>query len=152
MSLLGEFAIKCATKLLKKYRDKYPNLKGLLVARNIIPQSSADSQLQVGDILLEINDQDAVNFTQLASALNQHVGQVIKINVIRRGQAMSLNVQVDDLHHLSPQTIVKFDGSIFHTLSYQQARHFHHPIAGVYLANSGGSLKKPGVPGKSVIT
>ncbi|GLX86160.1 hypothetical protein tloyanaT_24130 [Thalassotalea loyana] len=136
----------------KKYRDKYPSLKGLLVARNIIPQSSADSQLQVGDILLEINDQDAVNFTQLASALNQHVGQVIKINVIRRGQAMSLNVQVDDLHDLSPQTIVKFDGSIFHTLSYQQARHFNKPIEGVYVANSGGSFKKAGVPDKSVIT
>lgn len=136
----------------KHYREKYPDLKGLLVARKIIPENFDDQQLQVGDILLKVNQQDTVNFTQLENILNDHVEMEVEIELVRRGETVTSIVKVDDLHALNPTKLVKFDGSIFHNLSYQQARHFNKPIEGVYVASSGGSFKKAGVPDNSVIT
>ena len=136
----------------QRYRQQYPDLKGLLVVRHIIPKSHADEKLKVGDILLNINQQDVINFSQLEHHFNAHVGQEIELTVIRQHEQLSFNVTVDDLQTLSPQSIVQFDGSIFHTLSYQQARHFNKPIQGVYVASSSSSFNKAGVPTHSVIT
>ena len=140
------------SELEQRYREQYPDLKGLLVVRHIIPQSNADEKLKVGDILLSINQQNVINFSQLEHNLNVNVGRNIEVTVIRQNEQHSFNIAVDDLQTLSPQSIVRFDGSTFHTLSYQQARHFNKPIQGVYVARSSSSFSKAGVPSHGVIT
>lgn len=136
----------------KKYRDSFPNLLGLLVVNSIIPDSSADSSLEVGDILLAVNDQLVAEFSALESKINDNVNQSINLSILRRGESLSLEVNVDDLYEITPTAFLKFDGGIFHNLSYQQARHFNKPIKGVYVAISAGSFKQAGVPNKTVIT
>jgi S1-C subfamily serine protease len=135
----------------REFRSAYPNLKGLLVVNSLIPDSSADAQLEVGDILLRINQQRTASFSELEETLNANVGKNIDIQVLRQGELFEYTLYVDDLHRLTPQSLVKFDGSIFHDLSYQQARHFNKPIEGVYVAASNGYFSRAGVPNRSVI-
>lgn len=136
----------------KKYRDQFPDLLGLLVVKSIIPKSSSASSLAVGDILLAINEQLIAEFSTLESSLNNNVNQGINLSVLRRGEALSVSVNVDDLATITPSAFLKFDGGIFHNLSYQQARHFNKPVKGVFVANSAGSFNQAGVPHKSIIT
>ncbi len=133
------------------YRKSYPDQKGLLVVRKIIPSGLPDSRLSVGDILLEINDQDAANFDQLEAYLNRHVGKNIRLKVLRQGEELEITQEVADLHKLNPRSLVKFDGGVFHNLSYQQARHLNKPIEGVYSATVGGYFSRAGLPNRSVI-
>lgn len=135
-----------------KYRNQFPELSGLLVVKSIIPESSAASSLEVGDILLSINEQSIAEFSTLESSLNSHVNNSINLSVLRRGEVLSISVSVDDLDTMMPLSFLKFDGGIFHDLSYQQARHFNKPIKGVYVAVSSGSFKQAGVPNNSLIT
>ena len=41
---------------------------------------------------------------------------------------------------------------MFHKLSYQQARHFYRPVAGVYVANPGYVFGKAAIPRGSIVT
>ncbi|WNC67821.1 trypsin-like peptidase domain-containing protein [Thalassotalea nanhaiensis] len=135
-----------------KYRNQFPELPGLLVVKSIIPESSAASSLEVGDILLSINEQSLADFSALENSLNSHVNKTINLSVLRRGEVLSTSIIVDDLDMMMPLSFLKFDGGIFHNLSYQQARHFNKPIKGVYVAVSAGSFSNAGVPNKSLIT
>ncbi|MDU0111944.1 PDZ domain-containing protein [Psychrosphaera aquimarina] len=135
-----------------KYREQFPDVLGLLVVNSIIPESSASKSLEVGDILLDLNGQSIAEFSTLETNINNNVGQSIKLAVLRRGELLSLQVDVDDLDTITPSSYLKFDGGIFHNLSYQQARHYNKPIKGVYVANSAGSFKHAGLPHNSVIT
>ncbi|NQZ22499.1 MAG: PDZ domain-containing protein [Colwellia sp.] len=135
-----------------KYRAKFPETLGLLVVKSIIPDSSAASALEVGDILLTINEQEIADFSTFESRINNNVNQSINLSVLRRGEVLSVSVKVTDLNTITPSAFLKFDGGVFHNLSYQQARHFNKPITGVYVAISAGSFKQAGVPHKSVIT
>lgn len=135
----------------REFRNAYPNLKGLLVVNSLIPESSAEAHLEVGDILLQINQQRTASFAELEDTLNANVGKNIDMQVLRQGEIFEFSLFVDDLHTLTPQSLVKFDGSIFHNLSYQQARHFNKPIEGVYVAASNGYFSRAGVPNRSVI-
>jgi len=135
-----------------QYRTQFPDLSGLLVVKSIIPDSSASKVLAVGDILLAINGQETAEFSALETRINSHVAQAINVDILRRGQVMSVSVEVSDLEAITPSAFLKFDGGIFHDLSYQQARHFNKPIKGVYVAISAGSFNQAGIPHRSVIT
>jgi len=135
-----------------KYRNEFPELSGLLVVKSIIPESSAAAYLSVGDILLSINGQPVAEFSTLETRLNEQVDNSVIVSVLRNGDELSVAINVDDLNTISPLSYLKFDGAIFHNLSYQQARHFNKPIKGVYVAGTSGSFKQAGIPRKSLIT
>ncbi|WP_371378319.1 trypsin-like peptidase domain-containing protein [Thalassotalea aquiviva] len=135
-----------------EYRNKYQNLKGLLVIESIIPQSSAADVLAIGDILLSINQQSVVDFIALETQLNAHVNQSIEAEILRAGQSLTVRLTVNDLQQLSPAAYLEFDGSIYHTLSYQQARHFNKPVQGVYVAFAGAALQRAGINNHNVLT
>jgi len=135
-----------------EYRDDFPNILGLLVVNSIIPDSSAANSLEVGDILLAINEQSIIDFLTLETSMNNNVNKSINLSVLRRGEKLSVAVNVHDLDTITPSAFLKFDGGVFHNLSYQQARHFNKAIKGVYVAASMGSFKYAGVPRQSVIT
>ncbi|WP_440876981.1 trypsin-like peptidase domain-containing protein [Thalassotalea sp. PLHSN55] len=139
-------------ELEQKYRHNYPELKGLLVARAIIPQSEASKSLAVGDILLSINEEEITNFSLLESMLNDNVDKNISADILRNGQLLTVQITVDDLDTITPNSLVQFNGGIFHNLSYQQARHYNKPISGVYVASSVSNFYQAGVPNRSVIT
>lgn len=135
-----------------QFRTLAPDIKGLLVVDQMIPDSDAATKLAVGDILLSINQETITDFITLEKQLNQHVQQTIELEVLRAAKPITVTITVDDLNAITPTAYVKFDNSVFHNLSYQQARHYNKPVSGVFVAYAGASFKRAGIQNYSVIT
>ena len=65
---------------------------------------------------------------------------------------MTEEVDVADLHAVSPDEFLEFGDAIVHDLSYQQARHYNREISGVYVANPGYMLSRSAIPRGAVIS
>ncbi len=129
---------------------------GLLVVRRSLPGSQAHKLLKSGDIIIKgskINEKLSWlrRFDELESLLDKSVNKKIKLLVERNGRPVELSIKVDDLHGLTPDKYLTFGQAIVHNLSYQQARHLHRPVEGVYVAQSGYLLSTAGVPRGAVI-
>lgn len=135
-----------------QFRKNYPNIKGLFSVNAIVPNSSADEVLAVGDVLLSLNNLPIVDFNTLNQQLNNHVNENLDISVLRRGEKITKQVNVSSLYDITPTSYLRFDNSIFHDLSYQQARHINQPIQGVYVAAMGLALQRAGINRGNVIT
>ncbi len=136
----------------ERYRQIDPTSNGMLVVKSIIPDSPASETLEIGDVLLSINEKPTINFLNLESELNKNVNQPLQLEVLRRGLSLSFQVEVSDLESISPKSYLKFDDSVFHNISYQQARHFNRKVEGVYVARSAAAFSRAGIDQQSLIT
>ena len=50
------------------------------------------------------------------------MGATVAVTVMRGGKALCRTLRVQDLHALSPTSLLEAGGCCFHELSYQQAR------------------------------
>ncbi len=133
-------------------RKTNPELTGMLTVEQVITDSPADGNLQPGDILVRIDGQLVTGFVPLAATLDGNVGRSIEIELERGGRNLSVEVDVSDLHAITPDEFLHFGDAIVNDLSYQQARHYNRPLAGVYVANPGYMLSKAAIPRGAVIT
>ena len=133
-------------------RKAFPDNTGMLVVDQIQPGSPAFAQLQTGDILISVEGRSITTFEPLESLLDESIGKPLTLAVQRGGSTRSMQVQVTDLDRISPASYLEFGDAVVHDLSYQQARHFNLPIAGVYVANPGYSLAAAGIPRGALIT
>ena len=133
-------------------RSEHPEQTGMLAVQQVIPGSSADGQLESGDILLRINGELITEFVPLAEILDDNVGQEITVEVERGGKNLEMKVRVTDLHSVTPDEFVEFGDAIVNNLSYQQARHYNREVSGIYVANPGYMLSKSAIPRGAVIT
>ncbi len=133
-------------------RTTFPEQTGMLVVDQVIPGSPADGQLEVGDILVRVNGELVSEFVPLAAALDDSVGEVIRLELERGGRSVKHEIVVSDLHAISPDEFIEFGDAIVNELSYQQARHYNLPVAGVYVANPGYLLSRAAIPRGAVIT
>ncbi len=129
---------------------------GLLVVQHILPGSAADGVLMSGDILLKAAPageklQWMRRFDEFEALLDAQVGEKIRLLVERAGEPVQIDIQVDDLHAITPDRYLSFGEAIVHNLSYQQARHLNRPLQGVYVAQPGYVFSTAGVPGGAVI-
>ena len=128
-----------------------PDGRGLLVVKGVISGSPADVHLQVGDVLIEVADSLITDFEELADVLDESVGQLVRVSVERAGVAREVEIPVSDLHEITPREYVTIGGTILHPLSYQQARHYGRPIAGIYVAENDYMLQAGGVNAFGII-
>jgi S1-C subfamily serine protease len=135
-----------------KYRQLFPQQTGMLVVGDTIRGSRADDALRIGDVLLEINSKAIATFVPLEEILDDHVGQQVALTIERNGQLVEFDIEVTDLHVITPSEYIQFGGGVFNHLSYQQAWHINKPISGVYVAAPGYVLQTAGIPSRSVIT
>jgi pro-apoptotic serine protease NMA111 len=133
-------------------RKKFPNQTGMLVASEVQPGSAAAKVLESGDILLRINGEYVTTFDPLEEVLDDSVGKTIKIEYRRGTQTLSADVRVEDLYDITPDSYLSFSDGVVHTLSWQMARHYNKPVAGVFVASAGYALGAAGVPRGAVIT
>lgn len=133
-------------------RQRFPSDTGMLVVKEVQPGSQADGVLQPGDILLRLNGQLVNQFDPVAAVLDDSVGAPVRLDLSRGGQVVPAELRVDDLHAITPSSYLEFGDAIVHTLSFQQARHFHRPVRGAYVANPGYVLGAVGVPRAAVVT
>jgi S1-C subfamily serine protease len=135
-----------------RVRELNPRQTGLLVVEQVIPESPASSKLAAGDIVVEVDGKLIAEFVPLAAMLDAAVGRELTVVVERGGERLEHRVMVEDLHAITPDEYVEYGDGVFHKLSYQQARHFHRPVSGVYVANPGYVFGKAAIPRGSIVT
>jgi len=133
-------------------RKLRPEKTGMLVVDNVLPGSPGDKVLQPGDVLVRVNGQLVASFEPLEAVLDDSVGQTIELQLERGGQPYKAKIQVEDLDAITPSAYLEFGDAVVHTLSYQEARHFHRAPRGVFVASPGYSLDVAGIPRGAVIT
>ena len=122
-------------------RKGFPKETGLLVAEIVLPQGPAHEQLEEGDVLIKVNGEILTQFVRLDDILDSSVGKKVKFLVQRGGRDIEVELEVGDLHAITPDRFVTVAGASFHDLSYQQARLYAIPVKGVYICEAAGSFR-----------
>ena len=118
-------------------QSRFNGSLGRLSIEQIVPQSPASKKLQVGDILLSINQQALGDFYQLEAMLNANVGQTVAIEVERNGQQVLSEIMVDDLFTLIPSRYLEYGRSVIIDVGLGLARLFNVPLQGVTIVDPG---------------
>jgi len=133
-------------------RKAQPDGTGMLVVWDVQPGSACDGVLEPGDILVRVNGQLVTRFDPLEADLDDSVGNSVELQLQRGGKIYTTRLKVDNLDAITPASFLEIGDAVVHTLSYQEARAFHRPINGVFVAASGYMLDAAGVPRGAVIT
>ncbi len=134
-----------------RIRRAFAEQTGMLVVSQIVPETSGDGVLEVGDILVSVAGALVTEFEPLAEVLDDRVGETLTLAIERRGIPTEIEVRIGDLHAITPDEYIQFGDGVVHRLSYQQARHYNRPIGGIYVANPGYVLGSAGIPRGAVI-
>ena len=132
-------------------RDR-PEGTGMVVVSEIVPGGPADGRLEPGDVVLRIEGEGVDSFLPIERQLDAHVGEKVVLDVERGGRPISIQLQVADLHAVTPSAYFEFGGGVLHPLSYQQARNYGVPIEGVYVASPGYTLSRAGLRAGAIVT
>lgn len=127
----------------KAIRTQFPKETGMLVAEVVLPQGPASSKVEEGDLLIRVNGELITQFVRLDSILDDHVGKTVSVTIQRAGENMDVELDVGNLHDITPDKFVSVAGASFHDLSYQQARLYAISLknSGVYVCEAAGSFR-----------
>jgi S1-C subfamily serine protease len=133
-------------------RKAQPEGTGMLVVWDVQPGSPSDGILEPGDILVRVNGALVTRFEPLEAVLDDTVGGNVELQLQRGGALYTAKLKVEDLDSITPASFLELGDAVLHTLSYQEARAFHRPGSGVFVAASGYIFDAAGVPRGAVIT
>ena len=133
-------------------RSAFPESTGMMVVGQVVPGGPAAGLLEPGDVVVKLNGKRLGDFIALESVLDDSVGDRVALDIERGGEMMRLELEVDDLHAITPDRYLEFGGGSLNPLSYHQARNHSIPVEGVYLANPGYVFSREGMPRGVVIT
>jgi len=133
------------------FRKKFPSATGMLAISRIVPEGPAErAGLEVGDVLIRVNDQPVNAFVPLAQVMDE--SKSVTLVVRRDKEDITVNVDTDDLHELTATEFLELSNGIFHNLSYMQAVALIVPVRGVVVASPGFMFGRAKIPWQSVIT
>lgn len=122
-------------------RKEFPDETNMLVAEIVLPDGPSHNKVEEGDVLIKVNGQLITQFLRLDDILDSSVGKPIKLQLQRGGQDIEVDIEVGDLHKITPDRFVSVAGASFHDISYQQARLYAVAVKGVYVCESAGSFR-----------
>jgi S1-C subfamily serine protease len=127
----------------KAIRTQFPKETGMLVAEVVLPDGPASGKIEEGDLLVKVNGELLTQFVRLDAILDDSVGKKVNVVVQRAGENMEMELEVGDLHSITPDSFVSVAGGSFHDLSYQQARQYAISLKtpGVYVCEAAGSFR-----------
>ncbi|KAJ3051563.1 hypothetical protein HK097_007424 [Rhizophlyctis rosea] len=134
--------LKDATEAYVRKLD--PTEIGMLVAETVVPKGPASSMLEEGDVLISINGQYITKFVPLEDMLDNSIGRAIKVKVERGGEELEFDIEVQNLHSITPDQYLEIGGGKLNNLSYQLARQFAVPVEGVYVCEASGMFRLDG--------
>ncbi len=123
----------------------------MLVVREVVPGGPSDGALLPGDILVTVGGRPAASFDMIEDALDSLVGGSVPVIVERGGEPVGVEIEVQDLHALTPASYLEFSQAILQTTSLQLARNHNVPTVGVVLVEPGYAFRRARVPGGAVI-
>ena len=127
----------------RECRGRNKESHGLLSITSILPEGPGSvAGLEVGDMLVEcyhprFGRRHITNFYGLWEIIDETVDEEIELTFYRGQERRVVNVKVQDLHSITPNTFLEIGESVIHRLSYQLARSHHLPCKGLYVATSG---------------
>lgn len=133
-------------------RTRYANGTGMLVVREVVPGGPAEGRLSVGDVIVRVDGRLTNAFLPIESVLDDRVGGAVVFDLERGGVPMRVEIEVGDLHAITPSSYLEYGGGILNPLSYHQARNASVAVGGVYVASAGYALGRAGVPRRAVIS
>ncbi|MEZ4330161.1 MAG: trypsin-like peptidase domain-containing protein [Myxococcota bacterium] len=133
-------------------RAAFPGGTGMIVVREVVPGGPAVGQLEVGDVVLAVGGTRVDAFLPIEAALDERVGDPVVFEVERGGETRRVELEVGDLHAITPDEYLEYSGGVLNPLSFHQARNASVPTRGVYVASAGYALSRAGVPRRAVIT
>ncbi|KAI2464537.1 Pro-apoptotic serine protease NMA111 [Annulohypoxylon bovei var. microspora] len=127
----------------KAVREAFPKETNMLVAEIILPEGPSHNKFEEGDVLLKVNGEMITQFVILDDILDSNVGKTIHVTLQRGGEVVEIDIEVGDLHNITPDRFVTVSGASVHNLSYQQARLYGVAIhgGGVFVCESTGSFR-----------
>ncbi len=141
-----------ATETEARVRSEFPGGTGMIVVREVVPGGPAEGALEVGDVVVRVDGAWVDSFLPIESLLDDRVGDRVVFDVERGGAPIRVEVEVGDLHAISPDRYLEYGGGVLNPLSYHEARNASVPVGGVYVASGGYALSRAGVIRRSVIT
>lgn len=133
-------------------RQENPSTSGMLMVSQVMVGGVAENRLLEGDILIEINGELVTEFIGLESTLDASIGQTLSLTVVRQGEAITIDVDVADLHAIAPKRFVEIGDSVLQNLGIQHLRAMARGPDGVVVVDGGYHFSRAGVPRGSVIT
>ena len=122
-------------------RKKFPGVNSMLVAEIVLPEGPSDNKIEEGDVLLKVNGELLTQFIRLDDILDLSVGGKVKLLLQRGVEDIEVEIDVGDLHKITPDRFVTVAGAQFHDLSYQQARMYAVACRGLYVCDATGSFR-----------
>lgn len=122
-------------------RHKFPGVNSMLVAEIVLPEGPSDSKIEEGDVLIKVNGELLTQFIRLDDILDSSVGKTVKLLLQRGPEDIEVEIEVGDLHKITPDRFVTVAGAQFHDLSYQQARMYAVACRGLYVCDATGSFR-----------
>jgi S1-C subfamily serine protease len=122
-------------------RKTFPKETNMLVAEIVLPEGPSHEKVEEGDVLIKVNGEMLTQFIRLDDVMDSSVGKPIKLLLLRGGEEVEVEIEVGDLHKITPDRFVSVAGGSFHSLSYQQARLYGVACKGVYVCEAGGSWR-----------
>ncbi|KAK3324742.1 trypsin-like cysteine/serine peptidase domain-containing protein [Cercophora scortea] len=122
-------------------RKKFPKETNMLVAEIVLPEGPSHQKIEEGDVLVKVNGEMLTQFIRLDDILDSSVGGTVKLLLLRGGEEVEVEIEVGDLHKITPDRFVSVSGGSFHNLSYQQARLYGVACKGVFVCEAGGSFR-----------
>jgi len=147
---LRRLGLQSATEA--EVRKAQPEGTGMLVVSDVQPGSASDGVMLPGDVLVRVNGALVTRFEPLEAVLDGSVGATVDLQLQRGGKLYTARLRVDDLDSITPAAYLEFGDAVVHSLSYQEARAFHRPVRGVFVAASGYVFDGAGIPRGAVIS
>ncbi|KAI1423308.1 Pro-apoptotic serine protease NMA111 [Xylaria sp. FL1777] len=124
-------------------REAFPKATNMLVAEIVLPEGPSHHKVEEGDVLLKVNGEMVTQFIRLDDILDSSVGNTVRLTLQRGGEDVEVDVEVGNLHDITPDRFVTVAGGSFHDLSYQQARLYGVACkgGGVFVCESTGAFR-----------
>jgi hypothetical protein len=125
---------------ISKIQALQPEETCMLVAKIVLPTGPAEFKIKEGDILLKAGGKVVTLFNDLTNILDANVSKTIEVLLQRGNKEIVVEVEVEDLHALTPDRYVMVAGSVFQDLSYVTAQQYRFKMrdSGVYMRRAAG--------------
>lgn len=124
----------------RRVRKTLPDETSMLVAEVVLPDGPSHNKIEPGDVLVTVNGKLLTQFVRLEEILDSSVGGTVELALLRNGETEAVDIEVGNLHDITPDRFVSVAGATFHDLSYLQARTHGVACKGVYVCETSPSF------------